>query len=115
MTSVAATINEWAVDGSWVIDIETGLDLENSLEKEKKDLEKEKEEKGEKREKGEIYIIDVSSKRNVDLDLGICVNMSLRVAKIMCGTYWLLGVTTFIVMIALLITMQIRFIINLVL
>ena len=108
MTSVAATINEWAVDGSWVIDIETGLDLENSLEKEK-------EKKGEKREKGEIYIIDVSTKRNVDLDLGICINMSLRVAKIMCGTYWLLGVTTFIVMIALLITMQIRFIINLVL
>ena len=109
MTSVAATINEWAVDGSWVIDIETGLD-EKELEKFGKSLEK-----GEKREKGEIYIIDVSSKRNVDLDLGICINMSLRVAKIMCGTYWLLGVTTFIVMIALLITMQIRFIINLVL
>ena len=103
MTSVAATINEWAVDGSWVIDIETGLD-EKELEKFGKSL-----------EKGEIYIIDVSSKRNVDLDLGICINMSLRVAKIMCGTYWLLGVTTFIVMIALLITMQIRFIINLVL
>ena len=87
----------------WVIDIETGLD-EKELEKFGKSL-----------EKGEIYIIDVSSKRNVDLDLGICINMSLRVAKIMCGTYWLLGVTTFIVMIALLITMQIRFIINLVL